>query len=497
MAEQLDEIPEWKVSEQFLEEKLRKKNSAQDIGQNGEDLSDGLLSEDVETEEEVPGNYLPGEMRTPDNGEEPVSNTLGIPEEMDIEDLMEEVHSDSKVSTSLAMPDVPERTDWNTLSIFPDGSPGSVDGTDDEYELSSLLERLDLTENIRRMNESAQEDIADVIECESEPVELSAAVPAIVEDAIDMETDSSGGEILQPVEENSRQTVPEFETAEEPESGLDDPEADRAEELETEELEFDTELESVTEPVNRQEEELEFDIDDIDTGDESIGIESIREPETEPMTEQTDTTGVPEASEKENSQETMPEFETADEPELVANERTDEPVSEPEEELKSDDEIEPVTEPEKLPKYKKPEFSLELAGPDHKAEEERVEISEYDMVPTIDGLEKKWKKDGSDLRMQGHVPSEPVYVAEDAVQPAAKENEDEHSNGFAYSLADIMPASTATAPEISDAEAEPEVPPAPKKTVSFDVQPERHAVHTEEIIKKSGGARRAYHRIIL
>lgn len=368
MAEQLDEIPEWKVSEQFVEEKLRGGVSAQDIRQNGEDLSGGLLSEDMEIEEEVPGTYLPGEMRTSDIGEEPASNTLDIPEEMDIEDLVDEVHSDSKVSSSLAMPDVPEETDWNTLSNFPDGSFGPVGSEDDEYELSSLLERLDLTENIRRMNESAQEDIADVIERESEPVELSAAVPAIIEDAIDMETDSSGIEILQPVEENS--------------------------------------------------------------------------------------------------QETMLEFETAD-------------------------------EPAKLPKYKKPELSLNLVEPAHEAEEEEgVEISEYDMVPTIDGLEKKWKKDGSDLRMQEQVPLEPVYVAEEAVQPAAKENDDEHSNGFAYSLADIMPASTSSAPEIPDVKAEP-VPPIPKKNVSFDVQPERHAVHTEEIIKKSGGARRAYHRILL
>lgn len=458
MAEQLDEIPEWKVSEQFLEEKLRGGVSAQNIRQNGEDLSGGLLSEDMEIEEEVPGTYLPGEMRTSDNGEEPASNTLDIPEEMDIEDLVDEVHSDSKVSSSLAMPDVPEKTDWNTLSNFSDGSFGPVGSEDDEYELSSLLERLDLTENIRRMNESAQEDIADVIERESEPVELSAAVPAIIEDAIDMETDSSGIEILQPVEENSRQTVLDFETAGEPESDLDGSETNPKEELKFEsvtEPEAAPVIDLKTEPVKKQEEDLEFDID--------TSNESIREPETELATERTD---IVEFSEEENSQETMLEFETAD-------------------------------EPAKLPKYKKPELSLNLVEPAHEAEdEEGVEISEYDMVPTIDGLEKKWKKDGLDLRMQEQVPSEPVYVAEEAVQPAAKENDDEHSNGFAYSLADIMPASTSSAPEIPDVKTEP-VPPIPKKNVSFDIQPERYAVHTEEIIKKSGGARRAYHRILL
>lgn len=442
MAEQLDEIPEWTVSEQFLEEKLQKKECLQENGQSGEDLSENFLSNDTEKVEEDPGNYLPGEMRTPDNGEETASNTLDIPEEMDIEDLMDEVHSDSKVSSSLAQPDVPEKTDWNTLSSFPDGSPVPVECADDEYELSSLLERLDLTENIRRMNESAQEDIADVIERESEPVELSAAVPAVLEDAGDIE---DAGSV---------------------------------------EIEFLQPQDYAEEPVDEQVDDLEFDME----------ADFAEEPENDPAIDQTDIS-VTESEEK-DEEETVQEIEPAVSPDP---DPTEEPVNEPEETLEFDmeTEIESKGEPIKLPKYKKPEFSLELVGPGHESEEEeRVEISEYDMVPTIDGLEKKWKGDGSDPRMQEHISAEPVYVAEETVQPAAKENEAEHSNGFAYSLADIMPASTSTAPEIHDEETEP-VPLAPKKTVSFDVQPERHSVHTEEIIKKSGGARRAYHRIIL
>lgn len=47
----------------------------------------------------------------------------------------------------------------------------------EEAQLNDLLERLDMSEPIKRMNESAQEDIADVIEREEEQVELSEALP--------------------------------------------------------------------------------------------------------------------------------------------------------------------------------------------------------------------------------------------------------------------------------------------------------------------------------
>ena len=48
--------------------------------------------------------------------------------------------------------------------------------TEDE-QLSNLLNRLDMAEPIKRMNESAQEDMADVIERDEEKVELSEALP--------------------------------------------------------------------------------------------------------------------------------------------------------------------------------------------------------------------------------------------------------------------------------------------------------------------------------
>lgn len=47
----------------------------------------------------------------------------------------------------------------------------------EEEQLSNLLNRLDMAEPIKRMNESAQKDMADVIERDEEKVELSEALP--------------------------------------------------------------------------------------------------------------------------------------------------------------------------------------------------------------------------------------------------------------------------------------------------------------------------------
>lgn len=52
-----------------------------------------------------------------------------------------------------------------------------VEEVAEEEQLNDLLDRLDMSEPIKRMNESAREDIADVIEREEEQVELSEALP--------------------------------------------------------------------------------------------------------------------------------------------------------------------------------------------------------------------------------------------------------------------------------------------------------------------------------
>ena len=50
-------------------------------------------------------------------------------------------------------------------------------GKEEEQQLDELLERLEISDNIKRMNESAQEDMADVIEREEEQTELDEALP--------------------------------------------------------------------------------------------------------------------------------------------------------------------------------------------------------------------------------------------------------------------------------------------------------------------------------
>lgn len=52
-----------------------------------------------------------------------------------------------------------------------------INEEEEETQLNNLLERLDMSEPIKRMSESAKEDMADVIEREEEQVELSEALP--------------------------------------------------------------------------------------------------------------------------------------------------------------------------------------------------------------------------------------------------------------------------------------------------------------------------------
>lgn len=77
-----------------------------------------------------------------------------------------------------------EPEDMGTLEIEQEETPSDalVENTylsaqTEEEQLSDLLNRLDMAEPIKRMNESAQEDMADVIERDEEKVELSEALP--------------------------------------------------------------------------------------------------------------------------------------------------------------------------------------------------------------------------------------------------------------------------------------------------------------------------------
>ena len=97
-------------------------------------------------------------------------------------EIEEESAPELETESVLEVPSEPE--DMGTLQIEQKETPSDalVENTylsaqTEEEQLSNLLNRLDMAEPIKRMNESAQEDMADVIERDEEKVELSEALP--------------------------------------------------------------------------------------------------------------------------------------------------------------------------------------------------------------------------------------------------------------------------------------------------------------------------------
>lgn len=97
-------------------------------------------------------------------------------------EIEEESAPELETESVLEVPSEPE--DMGTLEIEQKETPSDalVENTylsaqTEEEQLSNLLNRLDMAEPIKRMNESAQEDMADVIERDEEKVELSEALP--------------------------------------------------------------------------------------------------------------------------------------------------------------------------------------------------------------------------------------------------------------------------------------------------------------------------------
>lgn len=115
-----------------------------------------------------------------------------------------------------------------------------------------------------------------------------------------------------------------------------------------------------------------------------------------------------------------------------------------------------------LPKYVKPEFYFEIEPISQPLQDVEGSISEYDKVPTINDLEKKWR----DVN-EGPAPR---------LETTTDMPEDETSAtqySFAYSLEDIQ-----------EAVAEPDP----------DVAPQ---IHSEEIVKKNGMNQRSYHKLTI
>lgn len=145
-----DEIPEWTISESYL----AKQQQVED-----------MLTDNMRTEDDV----LPANITTSIMEE---NNEIEQEKEEQFDQLTQVTEGETLLedADSLNLDElVAEESNEGNLSL--------TDDNEDENQLHNLLDRLDITESIQRMSESAQEDLADVIERDEEQVELSEALP--------------------------------------------------------------------------------------------------------------------------------------------------------------------------------------------------------------------------------------------------------------------------------------------------------------------------------
>lgn len=147
-ASKEDGIPEWTIPDEFLPDQ---KASDYLVPEEENDLAletEMTTVPDSESDDSIDLDQLVAE--------EPFGELLSHEEEStDMEQFLTSGSEESE-DGMLVVPDTKE---------------------DEETQLHDLLDRLAMSEPIQRMNESAQEDIADVIEREEEQVELSEALP--------------------------------------------------------------------------------------------------------------------------------------------------------------------------------------------------------------------------------------------------------------------------------------------------------------------------------
>lgn len=122
-----------------------------------------------------------------------------------------------------------------------------------------------------------------------------------------------------------------------------------------------------------------------------------------------------------------------------------------------------------LPKYVKPEFDFEIEPLSQPLQDVEGSISEYDKVPTINDLEKKW-------RDVSETPKEELIV-NISREKVSEEEISEPQYSFAYDLEDIE-----------------EVTPD-SGTESGGVR--KPQVHSEEIVKENGMNKRSYHKLTI
>ena len=155
-----------KSEEPKLEEELALEPTQKEVTSYKEEKEkDNLILKTLgKTKDEIPEWTMPEEF---------------IEKQIEIE---KETVPESEMESVLELDSEPE--DMGNLEIVEKETPSDVlvdnsylPAQTEEEQLNHLLDRLDIAEPIKRMNESAQEDMADVIERDEEKVELSEALP--------------------------------------------------------------------------------------------------------------------------------------------------------------------------------------------------------------------------------------------------------------------------------------------------------------------------------
>lgn len=171
-------IPEWTISEEFLEEHPKEDSHAEEENILEEDSSEDIGEQSVLKEPSKDSGDL--EQLITREQDETMSDDILSPKQEEVLDQLEFSPEQDEISDNDIEQFISEAAQADVDSIVDLSFVDSSDETSletDETQLHDLLDRLDMAEPIKRMNESAQEDMADVIEREEEQVELSEALP--------------------------------------------------------------------------------------------------------------------------------------------------------------------------------------------------------------------------------------------------------------------------------------------------------------------------------
>lgn len=174
------DIPEWTIPDEFLPDNIVSEYLVPEEGKNLPpetepkaavfEADDSIDLDQLVTEEAISSvetDSLPATEIAPDL-ESSVEIDLKPSEEAESVELLSHKDDSTDIEQFLS---VGSKENEDGLLSVPDSEEN------EETQLHDLLDRLDMSEPIQRMNESAQEDIADVIEREEEQVELSEALP--------------------------------------------------------------------------------------------------------------------------------------------------------------------------------------------------------------------------------------------------------------------------------------------------------------------------------